>query len=153
LLMTKTHLQSNTPLHNAWLSMNARTHDLAQFPSYAGVRKDSRWDTFEGFVAHPPAGEFEPGKVLSRIADRGNYTPENCRWLTKSENVREMAENRTVSPMRRLPDGRFAKDVAREHGVSSVMLCKRIKAGWSIERAATEAPHAKGRHRSRLQAP
>jgi hypothetical protein len=119
-------------------------------PTYAGVECDERWSTFEGFLAHPPTvadgHAFEPGMVLARVGDRGGYSPENARWRTKSENVREMVERK----MQRLADGRFAADVARSNGISGQRLCTRLKLGWSIERAVTEPVHAeKINHRRR----
>jgi len=37
-----------------------------------------------------PAGRpFEPGLCLSRFRDEGNYSPENTRWITRSQNSSE----------------------------------------------------------------
>ena len=117
----------------------------AKRPSYAGVRCDPRWATFEGFLANQPAGRpFEPGLVLARLGDTGDYTPENTRWATKAENSREMNE---VSRMARLPDGRFAADVARENGVSTALLAERVRRyGWDIMDAATRPPRRRRPH-------
>ncbi len=147
-----THGLSDTPLHCRWMGMRVRCKPAWQvkYPSYAGVRCDERWATFEGFLAYPPAGEYAVGMVLSRIGDIGDYSPENCRWATKAENVREMVERK----MRRLPDGRFASDVARTNGISPQRLCARLRDGWTIERATTEPPHTeKTNHRNLRKIP
>lgn len=116
--------------------MRYRTSEAGQRakPSYAGVRRDPRWDTFEGFVANqPPGAGYEVGLVLSRLGDTGDYSPENCRWATKAMNTREWSEARMI----RLPDGRFAMDVAHENGLTRTWRA-RVKNGWDVERAVTQ---------------
>lgn len=83
--------RSRSPLYRAWVNMRQRTTNRRAYPTYAGVDCDPRWETFEGFVAHQPTTgrAFEPGLCLARFGDLGHYTPENTRWLTRSENSRE----------------------------------------------------------------
>ena len=105
-------------------------------PTYEGVACDPRWATFEGFVANQPAGRpFEPGMQLTRPGDTGDYTPENCRWATKGENV---AERNRLQKLR-LPDGRFAIDVAAENGICGHTFRSRLRYGWDPADAATRA--------------
>jgi hypothetical protein len=101
-------------------------------PSYASVARDPAWDTFAGFCADMAASWFE-GAVLARFGDKGDYTPTNARWVTKSENAREGNEPR----MLRMPDGRLAADVARANGIGRSAFAMRIHYGWSVDDAAT----------------
>jgi hypothetical protein len=137
----QSHGQTDTPLYTAWCGMRQRcTPMLAKrYPTYAGVHCDPLWTTFEGFRDHQPAGRsFEPGLALARFGDAGDYTPTNCRWVTRSENTREVNERF----MLRLPDGRFAGDVARECGVNQKTWRTRLYRGWPIEDAvSTPAGH------------
>lgn len=78
-----------TPEYRAWLSMRARcyTPSAGNFPYYGGrgITVCERWkDSFENFLADmgPRPG---PDYGLGRLDPNGHYTPENCRWLTKSE--------------------------------------------------------------------
>lgn len=133
-----THGQTSTPLYRVYYGMRQRTRgDYHLKPygrsGYEGVKCDPRWATFEGFLAHPPAGQYEPGKVLARYGDTGDYTPENCRWATKAENSREANEPK----MHRMPDGRFALDVARENGITTSAFWDRMQSGWTTTEAAT----------------
>jgi hypothetical protein len=67
--------------------MRSRVRNRA---SYAEVNIDPRWDTLQGFIENQHAGRpYEPGLCLCRSGDVGDYSPENCRWDTKSANVRE----------------------------------------------------------------
>lgn len=133
-LDTSTHGQSKSKMYDLYCAMRGRL-DGKTYHTYKDVKCDPRWDTFEGFIAYPPAGTYGPGKVLSRLGDRGDYTPENCRWTSKSENAREACE--TSGRMHVLADGRYAVDVAREHGIDHYTVSHRIRAGWTIEDAAT----------------
>jgi hypothetical protein len=111
------HGGHGTPLYLRWASMKARTTPgtAANNGNYVGVKRDPRWDTFEGFRDNPPTTgrPFGPGLELARFNDVGDYTPDNTRWLTKSENVIEALDRRRL----RLPDGRIASHVARENGI------------------------------------
>ena len=129
-----THGMTGTPMYVCWKAMSQRCTPgyWVQKPRYTGVRRDPRWTTFEGFMENQPAGRpYVPGMALARFGDEGDYTPENTRWLTTSENAREAAERR----MQKLPDGRFAADVARQNGIGSGTWSRRLHDGWSLEEA------------------
>lgn len=99
--MHTTHGQAGrgreTALWHAWRAMRDRcsTGYADRYPTYAGVKCDERWSTFEGFRDNQPAGrKFKQGLVLARTGDVGDYSPENCRWATKAENAIESIDGR-----------------------------------------------------------
>ena len=123
-----THGMSANPLHKAWRNMMSR---CARGKHYKDVSVCGEWQTFEGFLANPPAGEFVPGmSVLGRHGDRGDYSPTNARWITKRENQREAHVKHSL-------DGEPAIDVARRNGLSSQSMNDRLKAGWTLRDAVT----------------
>jgi len=128
-----THGMRGTKIYSAWIGMRTRCSPGHQerYPSYAGITHCAEWATFEGFLAHPPPGEFIDGvTVLGRIGDVGDYSPSNTRWITKGENARE-------ANLKYFIDGVPAIDIARANGISVSMFGSRIRRGWTPEDSAT----------------
>ena len=62
--------------------------NLASYSYYGGrgITYDPAWASFEAFFEH--MGERpSPLHTLDRINCELNYTPDNCRWATRSEQV------------------------------------------------------------------
>lgn len=83
-----THSLSSTRTYNIWQMMKARctnpTRDNYKYYGGRGITYCDEWEQFVNFVQD--MGEAPPDKELDRVD--GNYCPENCRWATRSENIR-----------------------------------------------------------------
>ena len=134
-----THGASLTPTHKIWLGINRRCRNVndRSYPKYGGrgITICERWNDFSNFLAD--MGE-RPGPKYSidRIDNNGPYSPENCRWATNTQQVRNrrntlMQEyNGTVKPLAKWAD---------ELGIKYQTLFQRIHVlGWPIDRAMTE---------------
>lgn len=80
-------LRKNHPLYGTWKRMRGRCLSKTH-PRYAdwggrGIKICSRWDDFSLFVKD--MGERPDGHSLDRIDNDGDYTPDNCKWSTVSE--------------------------------------------------------------------
>ena len=51
-----------------------------------GIKVCDGWQTFEGFMKWDKFNDWKPGLQLDRIDNNGDYTPDNCQWVTLQEN-------------------------------------------------------------------
>ena len=114
----KTHGKTNSVEYKAWQSMKNRCYNNNYFlyENYGGrgISVCDRWlDSFESF--YEDMGDRPKGSQIDRIDNNGNYTPENCRWISPCGNSR----NRKTSRYWYVYGVKYdaAIDAAKEHGV------------------------------------
>lgn len=133
------HGLSKTKEHSAWRGMLGRCHNPSnkRFSYYGGrgIKVCERWrNSFEDFYSDMgPA----PSKLhsIDRIDNERGYSPENCRWATKSQQARNIRQTQFLEfngETMSLPD--WADKLKIKHET----LRYRINvAGWTIEKALT----------------
>ena len=60
-----------------------------------GISVCERWQKFENFYAD--MGERPKGKQIDRINNDKGYSPDNCRWVTRKENMNNREKSIKVS--------------------------------------------------------
>jgi len=107
-----------TRLYTIWCGMRQRCNN-ARRDSYSlyggkGVKVCDSWKDYLNFKEWAMANGYADNLCIDRINNNGDYCPENCRWITASENTARANKNHTT------------RKVIRGEGVSKVRQPQRI---------------------------
>lgn len=89
----KTHGESHTSLFNRWKQLFARTKHSKSYVQ-RGIKVCPEWYDFKAFKRWAMKNGFKPDLELDRIDNSGDYSPNNCQWLSKIENVAKVWTDR-----------------------------------------------------------
>lgn len=119
------------PVAVAWntMRMRCRNPNVREYKYYGarGIDVCERWDSIENFLADM-LPTWQRGLSLDRIDNDRGYSPDNCRWVPKSE----QPKNRRSVVFLETPWGRLSKaETARRIGISEKTLHERLRRNWS----------------------
>lgn len=123
-----------------WRNMRQRCNnpqnDHYQYYGGRGIRLCSDWENdYDCFERWALQNGYHHTLQIHRIDWDGNYTPENCRFVTREEHAKYRRGSYILSFEGKTQSLSLW---ARELGVSRQMLHHRLKcANWSIEKALT----------------
>lgn len=121
-------------LHGQWNAMKQRCKNpnVRMYPIYGGrgIRYCEEWEQFQPFMEWALSHGYKEGLALDRIDSDGNYCPENCRWVTQSENNRN---KKNLLKVTYNGETKLLVDWARETGQKYRTLRWRYQNGWSAE--------------------
>ena len=135
---SRTHgLSHKIPEYSVWKNIRRRCNNKKRddYERYGGrgIRVCERWDDFELFLedmGHRPSDKHS----IDRIDNDKDYNPENCRWVTSTEQQRNKGNNYYIEYN---GETMCMSAWAEKLGFSRDLLKNRIYRGWSIEKAFT----------------
>lgn len=82
-----------SPLYRCWSNMKSRCYNpnVRSYADYGakGIGVCDEWiNDFEAFAGWANDNGYQDGLTIERKDANGNYCPENCEWITLSENSR-----------------------------------------------------------------
>lgn len=143
-----THGMVNSREWKAWSLMKTRCSNphrpRADRYIGRGIRVCDRWlHSFENFYAD--MGKCPKGHALDRIDNDGDYSPENCRWATMTQQARNKSCNRLIE---------YQGETKCMQEWSQDKRCRvgfwgfrsRLDRGWTIEEALSVKKNTKIRY-------
>lgn len=144
-----THGASDTRLYGIWRQMHRRceVRKQKQYQWYGarGISVDAVWKELQPFWEWAMSHGYREDLTLDRIDSNGNYSPDNCRWVTRREQSNNIRTNLRVTY---LGETKTLADWARDPriSVSYDAIATRIQRGWDPIAALT---HQAMSHRER----
>lgn len=90
------HGKSRSRLYTTWANMISRCSNKshANYTRYGGrgISVCEEWSEFIAFADWAVASGYQDALTIDRVNADGNYCPENCRWITQSENSKSTAK-------------------------------------------------------------
>jgi hypothetical protein len=128
------HGMFGTKEYKTWESMIQRctNPNSGSYKSYGGrgIKVCDEWiNSFENF--HKDMGDRPEGMSLDRIENDKDYSPENCRWATNSQQHRNTSR---VVILTFNDKSQCLLDWAKEIKVSPGTVRNRLKQGWDLEK-------------------
>lgn len=136
-------------LKNVWYCMKRRCNN-PEHPKYhryggRGIKVCDEWgNSFDKFAKWALQNGYSKGLEIDRIDNDGDYEPNNCRFVTHKENMRNTSTNVFVEY-----DGELTTlaELCEKTGVNRAKVAARMKKGYPLEVAISDADfHGKSKN-------
>ena len=125
----------NDRLLGIWNSMKTRCYssNSINYKYYGGkgIKICNNWLIFDNFYIWSMNNGYKDKLSIDRIDSNGDYCPENCRWVTRSENSK-MSTSKLITF-----EGLTMNltDWEKHFGFKRDFIAYRLRSGWAFEKA------------------
>jgi hypothetical protein len=133
---SRLHGMLHTPEYKIWLGIKCRCTcpSATDYSRYGarGIAVCPEWSSsFEAFYCDMGPRPTQKHTLERKNNDKG-YSKENCCWATRTAQMRNMSRNHLITFRGKT---QCLQEWADELGINKATLRKRLKRGWSVERA------------------
>jgi hypothetical protein len=140
-------------LYRIWRAMYFRCYQASHkaYPRYGGrgIEVCTEWrESYAAFMQWALDNGYEPHLEIDRRKNDQGYSPDNCRWATRS--AQQLNKDNRRQPVSAFGELKIPQDWARDERcrVSYGLLLKRLNGGWPPERALTQLSRSPVRRRN-----
>lgn len=123
-----------TRLYGIWVRMRQRCRDANcdDYKDYGGrgIKVCEAWDDYAAFHSWAMENGYNDGMSIDRQDVNGDYSPDNCRWITIQEQARNKRNSNKITYR---GETKVLREWARIIGIEPSLLRYRIK-HWGIEK-------------------
>lgn len=144
LAAASTHGMSYSPEYRCWSGMRVRCENI-QAKGYAayggrGIEVCARWkDAFENFL-EDMGPKPTKSHTIDRIDNDKGYSPDNCKWATKSEQANNRRSNINITAFGKT---HTVAEWAELSGIHRMTIYQRLDAGWDWAIAVSKPTRVK----------
>lgn len=141
------HGDAHGRLYSVWNMMKQRCGDQnnKSYKNYGqrGISVCEEWkNSYELFRDWALSNGYDANAkthkcTIDRIDNNGNYCPENCRFVSATEQARNMRSNNIVTYK---GQSKTLSEWSEETGIRAITIGDRLRHGWSVEEALTIKP-------------
>ena len=95
-----------------------------------GIKVCKEWQEYLPFKKWSLENGYKDNLQIDRINNDGDYAPDNCRWITITEQSRNRSTNVTYK-------GECSYDGSVRLGGNPRLISRRLRLGWTLEKAFT----------------
>lgn len=135
----RTHGQSESKIYGVHQNIKKRCYSTnsKDYGLYGGrgIEVCSEWlgeNGFENFFKWAMENGYKEGLTIDRKNVNGDYSPDNCRWITNRE---QQLNKRNSHFLSFNGETKTVAEWAETLGKNDSTLRSRLSAGWSVERA------------------
>ena len=131
------HGCSHTKEYKVWSGMKRRCYNAKHkdYKNYGarGIKVCEKWlNDFTEFRNWALTNGCKEGLEIDRIDNNGDYSPNNCRFVTKIQNCNNKRNNHILEYK---GEKMTIAEMARKYNIGIELFRTRISKGWDIERA------------------
>ena len=150
----RTHGKTETRLYRTWCKMKERCNNpnIEHYPEYGGrgIKVCDEWNhSFENFQKWAYSAGYDDNcngnqQSLDRIDVQGNYEPNNCRWVTHKEQMRNTTRTVYIDYHgEKIPMSAFCE----EHGITyDNFVTRYLERGYTVDELLRIWRFSKGDH-------